>query len=201
MESFSRLIASGSITVDRWPVRTSSFIQRLDRTLRTVGFAALVAFALTVQGCSDTSSQTAGPVYPGPEEYAAYGYSYDPYATYNPFFYGYYSSLPYYYYPHFGGDGDHDCDDGFCGPHGGSKPHLPMTVGSLPHRLPPPNGAALSQRSVLTAQSTEPTGSINPRGLSAQDSHAASFPPSGFGGGGFHSGGFGGGGFHGSSHR
>jgi hypothetical protein len=197
METAGRLIGSDPIGIDRRPCRSVSLIWHLQLISQAAGLVALVMLALTMQGCSQSSLQTAEPVYPGPAQYAAYGYSYDPYATYDPFFYGYYWSLPYYYHPYSGDDGDHDCDDGFCGPHGGGRPpHLPWRVGLSTERLAPRESTEVTQRSIVSAPSAEPANSNLSAGY-----HTANVPSGGFGGGGLHSGGFGGGGFSGSSHR
>jgi hypothetical protein len=206
MKIVDRLFGFGLIGVDKRPWRSRRPARRLQLASQAAGIpaimaiVALVVVASTNQGCSNTSSQTAAAVYPGPSEYAAYGYPDDLYATYDPFFYGYYWSLPYYYTAYSGGDGDHDCDDGFCGPEGGRPPHQPWRVGSLPERLPPPERTEVSQRSIVSVQSVEPANS----NLSA-DSHAAGVTSSAFGGGEFHSGGFSGsamnsGGFGGGFH-
>jgi len=171
--------------------------------------AAFVALALAASGCFNTPPpQTAEPIYPGPDEYAAYGYASDPsLGAYNPFLYAYYWPVPYYYYWRFGGDGDRDCDDGFCGPRRGKKPpHLPLTIGSLPQRLPPRTSAEIAPRTI-SARSAEPAPStpstiLNPGISAVNGSHAASIPAAGFHSDGFHSGSFtSSGGFHGSFHR
>jgi hypothetical protein len=115
METAGRLSGIGPIGIDRRAHR-SSLIRHLKLIWQLASLAALAAVALTAPGCSNASSQTAGPVYAGPAEYAAYGYPENPYLAFDPFLYGYYWSVPYYNngYPGYGGDGDHDCDDGFC---------------------------------------------------------------------------------------
>jgi hypothetical protein len=92
-----------------------------------VGLPILLGFALVAQGCFDnTAPPSSEPTYAGPEEYANYGYSSDPfiYGVYDPFSFGYWCPLPIYYYWHPGYR--HGCDDGSCGPHGGKKPLRPV---------------------------------------------------------------------------
>jgi hypothetical protein len=192
----ARLIGS-----ERRPRRSVILIHHYLKRISGMAFlAALFAIALAAQGCFDSTTQTAEPGYAGPAEYAAYGYSNDPFATYNPFFYGFYCPQPYYYYSYYRGDGDRDCDDGFCGPHGGRKPpHLPLIATSSAPRVPLRENVEAAQRTAATAPSTEPAHSIGLHSFSADGYRGAGVPSAGFGGG-FHSGGFGGG-SHGSSHR
>ena len=173
-----------------------------------VGVVALAAFAMAATGCFNTPNpQTGEPMYPGPDEYAAYGYTSDPsFAAYDPFLHGYYWPVPYYPYWHSGGDGDRDCDDGFCRSRIGKQPpYLSLTVGSLMERLPLWGSAEVAPRT-LSAESAKaapstPSTTINPGLSTVNNSHIFSAQSAGFGGRGFHSGGFGGGGFHGSFHR
>jgi len=202
METVGRLIGFGLIGVDRRPWRSFWPIRHLRLISKATGLAGLVAVALTGQGCCNASSQTTVPVYPGPAEYAAYGYPDDLYATSDPFFDGYYWWLPYYYYAYYAPPGG--CYGGWCGPHGGGKsPHLPWRVGSLPERLPPRESTGVTQRSIVSVQSpanSNLSADYHAAGVTSNASSGA-FHGSGFGGGGFHSGGFGGGGFSGSAHR
>jgi predicted pyridoxine 5'-phosphate oxidase superfamily flavin-nucleotide-binding protein len=212
METAGRLSGIGPIGISR-RARRSSLIRHLKLIWQLAGLAALATVALTAPGCTNASSQTAGPVYAGPAEYAAYGYPENPYLVFDPFLYGYYWSVPYYNngYPGYGGDGDHDCDDGFCGPHGGGKPpHVPVRVGSLAERLPPRDGTEVSQRSITSVRSGAPANSnlsVGDHATSVSSSgfgggfHSGGFGGGGFGAGGFHGGGFGGGGFSGAAHR
>jgi hypothetical protein len=197
MKNVARLVG-----IDRWPCQAFLLFQHLERISRTASsLAALVALAIASQGCFNTSPQTTELAYGGPAEYAANGYSNDPFAAYDPFLYSYYCPLPY-YYSYYRGDGDRDCDDGFCGHRGGRKPpHLPLIAGSLPARVPLRERAEVTQRTGEGAQSAAPAPWISPRNLSADSYRGASVPSGGFGGGGYHSDGLGGGGFHGSSHR
>src|SRR5258707_8129823 len=100
------------------------------RSLQVMCGATLVAvLAFALQGCSDSSRQGSELAYAGPSEYANYGYSSDPFAygPYDPLLYSYWYPQQYYYYPNYGGDGDHDCDDGHCGgPRGGHRPPSPI---------------------------------------------------------------------------
>jgi hypothetical protein len=200
METVVRLIGN-----DRRPHRgfliISHHLKCIPRATSRV--AALVAFALAAQGCFNTATpQATEGTYAGAAEYAAYGYSNDPFATYNPFLYGYYCPLAYYYYSYYRGDGDRDCDDGFCGPYGGRRPpHLPLIARSSPPRVPLRENAEAAQRTVATAPSSGPAPSISFHNFSVDGYRGATVPSAGFGSGGFHGGGFGGGGFHESSHR
>ncbi len=199
---------------DRRPCHHFSSVQYLKRIIRAASLAALVALALAASGCFNTAPpQPAQLTYPGPDEYAAYGYANDPsFAAYDPFLYNYYW-LPPYYYSYYGGDGGRDCDDGFCGPRiVRQPPHLPWRVSSLAERPLPRGNVGVTQGAISTqpaesAPSTQSTTITSPGLSTVSDSHVFSAPSAGFGGGGFHSGGFGGsgfgggGGFHGSFHR
>jgi hypothetical protein len=193
METLGRPVGIVLNGIARRPRRGFGRVRLLMLISITAALAALIAFAFSIQGCANGSSQTASlqtaePTYPGPAEYAAYGYPDDSYAMYNPFFYSYCCSIPYYYYAG-----------------GGSNwpprkpPHLPLTVGSLPERLPPPGGTELAQHNTLTAQSTQPASWTSPRISPSGDAPANGSSYGGFGGGGFHGVGFGG--FPGSAHR
>lgn len=156
------------------------------------GVTALAAFAIAAQGCLTISTETSEPAYGGPAEYAAYGYPNDPFAfaAFDPFVYTYYFPPLYYYYGYYRGDGDRDCDDGFCGNRGAGKPHPKVAVGSGAPLMLIPHGPAVAE---------------------PMQSHAGNFGSQSLGGanvsqGGFHGGsaamqGFGRGGFHGSFHR
>jgi hypothetical protein len=158
------------------------------RSLQVMCGATLVAvLAFGLQGCSDSSRQGSELAYAGPSEYANYGYSSDPFAygPYDPLLYSYWYPQQYYYYPNYGGDGDHDCDDGHCGgPRGGHRPPSPIF----------PRPLATAPRP-MTATRESSAGGFRSGGASASGFHG------GFNGG---TGGFGGSaGFasHGSSHR
>jgi len=89
----------------------------------------LVVSTFAMQGCADSSRQNSELAYGNASDYTAYGYS-DPYADpyapwpYDPLLYSYWYPQPYYYY-RYAGDNDHDCDDGYCGPHEGHR-HPPI---------------------------------------------------------------------------
>jgi hypothetical protein len=210
MKYIARLIGN-----DRWPCRAFTLIRHPERILQTTGLAVLVALTLASQGCFDRSPQTTELAYAGPTEYAAYGYSNDPFAAYDPFLYNYYCPLPYYYYSYYRGDGDRDCDDGFCGPRGRRPPHVPLIAGSPPARVSLRESDV--QETGESPQAAAPAQWIGRRTFSSDGYSGNSVPSVGFGGyngnsvpssglsgGGFHSvggGGIGGGGSHGSSHR
>jgi hypothetical protein len=177
---------------------------------RKAWLAPLFAFALSVQGCFSSlppaPPPATEPVYAGPAEYMADGYENDPFATtsvaaYDPFFYGYYCPLPYYYYSYYDGAGGHGCINGWCrAPIGRKPPHLPLLASEVPVRPPARDSAEVAQQladAARSAQAARPIGSIN---TTVDDSHEGHGLTGGFGGG-FHTAGFGGGGFRGSSHR
>jgi hypothetical protein len=171
--------ALGEIDRSSCPTRSSKGYRRLTR--QAVFLAAIAVFVMGAQGCASNSAQTVLPSYPGPDEYAAYGYPSDStFSAYDPLFYAYLWPPPYYYNWYSGGDGDHDCDDGFCGPRGhGKPPHVPWRLALLPERQP---------------QLPQAAGVIS-HDMSGGGSHAGGFAAHGFGGG------FGGGGGHGGGHR
>jgi len=206
-----RLIGIGrTIETDQGTCRTLILIQHLKCISQISSLAALIAFALIVQGCFNTPSppaQATEPVYAGPAEYMADGYENDPFATtsvaaYDPFFYGYYCPLPYYYYSYYDGIGSHGCINEWCRSPIGRRPppHLPLLASEMPVRPPARDSAEAAQQladDARSAQASRPIGSIN---STAGEDREASRSTDGFGGG-FHSVGFGGGGFHGSPHR
>jgi hypothetical protein len=103
---------------------------------RAVGL--LIILAMVLPGCSD-QQQNSEPAYGSAADYASYGYNdpyADPYASwpYDPLLYSYWYSQPSYYYRH-AGDNDHDCDDGYCGPHSGHR-RPPIVPRPLPASRP-----------------------------------------------------------------
>ncbi|HVC44057.1 MAG TPA: hypothetical protein VND20_04515 [Candidatus Binataceae bacterium] len=161
-----------------------------------ISLAALVVCAALAQGCTNSTPYGYGGYggygvpagyggYGGPAEYAAYGYNSDPlgFGTYDPFWSlyspDYWAWAPYAAPAYYGVDGDHDCDNGFCGGRGpwGREPLRTAGVGGSPIGL-------AGRAGVPTAMG----------GL-----HGGSF--AGMGGEGFHGGGFHGGGFGGGGHR
>ena len=172
----------------RRPCLTLSLSPHFKRIIRSAfGLAALAAIAIAAQGCFNTSAETSEQAYGGPAEYAAYGYSNDPFtfAAYNPFLYTYCFPQPYYYYPYYRGDGDRDCDDGFCGYRGAGKPHPKVAVGSVAPRLPIPHGSAVAEPTQLRSGNLA-THSLGGGNVSAGGYHGGIGPMHGFGGGGLH---------------
>ncbi|HXR25733.1 MAG TPA: hypothetical protein VN742_10265 [Candidatus Binataceae bacterium] len=109
------------------------------RGLKVGGAAALVVvLALALQGCSDSSQQSSEFDYGSASDYATYGYYNDPFAfaPYDPLLYSYWYPQPYYYYPNYAGDNDHDCDDGYCGHRGSHR--LPSPIYPRPLTAPRP---------------------------------------------------------------
>jgi uncharacterized membrane protein YgcG len=178
---------------------------------RIFGVMALLAVMLGVQGCFDSTLPNAPPSYPGPEEYANYGYTNDPliYAAYDPFLYGFWCPPPYYFYwynPVYYRPG---CYGGYCGPHG-RKPlrpvyPWPLVASHAPtDKEPNPAKATIVLEPSDTRVPPQPTVSLNDDNPSESSSHGEASmthetPARGFSGGGF--GGFGGGGGHGSFHH
>ena len=199
MENFGGPLVNERRPHHRW----LSIPHRGERFSRLTPYvAAIIVFAFA-QGCFNAPNpQIAETPYAGPAEYASYGYADDPLATYNPFLYGSYCPLPYYYYSSYRGDGDRDCDDGFCGPHGGRKPpHLPLIARSSASAVRLRNNTDAAQPIGATAPSSEPARSLGFVHSSGDSYRGAGVPSARFSAGGFHSGGFGAAGFHGSSHR
>jgi hypothetical protein len=194
--------------------RTSIF-----RVFRVTALAAVVALVSGLQGCFNSTLPNVPPTpsdaslnYPGPDEYANYGYTNDPllYAAYDPFFYGFGCPPPYYFFsydPYYYRPG---CHGGHCGPNGG-KPLRPVYPWPLVASHKP--AAQPSDTAKLTALSTpselhlapQPTISLNDDAPETGGSHSEASAAhvshwGGFAGGGFGGAGFGGGG-HGSFHR
>ena len=190
----------GRLTGLYWLARqTLSAMRHLKRILRTAGgMAILLGLALAAQGCFNTSPQSSALAYGGPAEYANYGYSNDPFAfaSYDPFLYSYWYPPPFYYYSNYQGDGDHDCDDGFCGHRSGNNAQPPRFPRSLAARAPNPERSTAAD-----ATSNGPTHWLSAGNPSAEGYRSGIAPAHGFSGGRFGGGGFRGGGGHGSSHR
>lgn len=170
----------GLLTSVRGMGRAKPSIRRyLTRGLKASRCAALgfllVALAAGLQGCADSARQSSKFPYGSASDYTAYGYN-DPYAfgPYDPLLYSYWYPQPYYYYGNYPDVNDHDCDDGYCGPHRG-------------HRLPSP----IYPHPMVATRPLTPMRGSSSAGFAAQSV------------GGFHSGFHGDGGFasHGSAHR
>jgi hypothetical protein len=204
------LVRAGVNALSQRRCEPSITIRQSKRILQKGWLAALFAVALIMQGCFNSPPPlplpATEPVYAGPAEYMADGYENDPFSTtpvaaYDPFLYGYYCPLPYYYYSYYDGVGGHGCVNGWCrSPIGRKPPHLPLLASEIPVRPPPRDSAKAAQQLADTArseQASRPIGSIN---MTADDNREGHGSTGGLGGG-FHTVGFGGGGFHGSSHR
>ncbi len=177
---------------------------------RMTGAIASLALVLAAQGCLNTTLPTVPTTYPGPEEYANYGYADDSliYAAYDPFVYGYWCLPPYYYYwyvPPY----DRDCHGGYCGPRGGRKPLRPVYPWPLVAAHAPANQVTNPAKATVAATladthvPVQPTISLNGDEPSANGHHEEGSMTHGISDGGFHGvglGGFGGGG-RGSFHR
>jgi hypothetical protein len=188
-------------------------------SFRIFGGTALLAVMLAVQGCFDSTLPNVPPTpsdasltYPGPEEYANYGYTDDPllYAAYDPFLYGFWCPPPYYFYWYNPAYYRPGCYGGNCGPHGGKPPLRPVYPWPLvASHTPADNAPNPARPTVVLAPSDthvqpQPTLSLNDDDPSASSNHGEASltheaPAREFSGGGF--GGFGGGGGHGSFHR
>jgi hypothetical protein len=181
-------------------------------SFRIFGGMALLAVMLGVQGCFDSTLPNAPPTYPGPEEYANYGYANDPllYAAYDPFLYGFWCPPPYYYY-WYAPANERNCYGGYCGPHGGKPPLRPVYPWPLVASHTPADDAPnpVKPAIVLAPSDThvppQPTVSLNDDDPSVSSSHGEpsmtpEAPAGRFSGGGF-SGFGGGGGGHGSFHH
>ncbi len=204
------LVRAGLNAPSQWLCVPSMTVPSPKHISQKAWLAPLFAFAVIIQGCFNSPPPlplpATEPVYAGPAEYMADGYENDPFATtpvvaYDPFFYGYYCPLPYYYYSYYGGVGGPGCINGWCrSPVGRKPPHLPFIASEMPVRPPVRDSAEVAQQiadTARSAQASRPIGSIN---LTADDNREGHGSTGGFGGG-FHTVGFGGGGFHGSSHR
>ena len=194
MDSIGRLTG-----LYRPPRRTFSAMRDLKRILKTAaGVAILLGLALAAQGCFNRSPQSSELAYGGPAEYANYGYSNDPFsfASYGPFLYSYWYPPQYYYYWNYQGDGDHDCDDGFCGHRSGKQPHPPRFPRSLTARASNPERATATEVTSKGGAVAGPTHWLSAGNPSAGSYRSGIAPPHGFSGGGF-----GGRAGHGSSHR
>jgi hypothetical protein len=179
---------------------------------------AVIALVLGVQGCFDSTLPNVPPTpsdasltYPGPDEYANYGYTNDPliYAAYDPFLYGFWCPPPYYFYPYNRDYYRPGCYGGYCGPHGGKPPSRPVYPWPLVASHTPADQAPNPARMTASSAPSElyvapqPTVSLNDDEAATGGSHneAATAHVSqwgGFSGGGFNR--FGGGGFGGGSH-
>ena len=114
-------------------LRTSATNRRSTNALHAVvSVAALAAITMISQGCFNSAPPIYGGPYGGPAEYAASGYPADPFA-FEPYGLNWYPEEYYYYFPAHG-DGDHDCDDGFCGQGRGRnhQPHVPKGLIAKP---------------------------------------------------------------------
>jgi uncharacterized membrane protein YgcG len=182
---------------------------------------AALAVMITAQGCFNSTlpnapltSPNASLTYPGPEEYANYGYINDPfiYAAYDPILYGFWCPPPYYFYWYNPAYYEPGCASGYCGPRG-RKPvrpvyPWPLVAARTPaDRAPNPARATAALAPSETPVTSQPTVSLNDDGPAAGGSHgeATTVQAShrgGFAGAGFsESGGGGSGGGHGSFHR
>ncbi len=155
-------------------LRAESSLPTYRLHLLNLGGAAGLLFILTLvsSGCADLSRRNSELTYGNASDYTAYSYN-DPnaFGPYDPLLYGYWYPQPYYYYRNYAGDNDHDCDDGYCGPH---RSHRPSPIVPRPLAAPRPLTATRDAEGVRTA---------------------------GVNGSGFHSGGAAAFGGHGSSHR